>query len=144
MVWCPLSIRKIEHIQERELRILLNDFELDYEQLLVKADKVTMLIHRHRQVAVEIFKTLYNLNPPFMKDIFTKNKRENSRYPNNLTTHMQKGFTYGENSIKSLGPKIWNSLPNEFKSHMTISKFKNLIKTWDGSSCECNMCCSYQ
>ena len=41
-----------------------------YETLLSKTDKNFMSINRVRTLCIEIFKTINNLNPPFMKDIF--------------------------------------------------------------------------
>ena len=32
----------------------------------------------------------------------------------------------------SMGPKIWNNLPNDLKSSETLSKFKNIIKRYEG------------
>ena len=76
--YCPLvwhfcsceSMRKLERIQERAFRLLLNDHESDYEQLLIKVNKPTLEIRRLKFLATEIFKTINNLNPPYMKEIF--------------------------------------------------------------------------
>ena len=144
LVWMhcsPESIRKIEKIQERSLRVLLNDYKSDYCNLLNLTHKSNMSITRHRQLAIEIFKTLNDLNPSYMKNIFIRqNRRENSRNPNNLVTYMENAVTYGENSLKALGPKIWNSLPDYFKEKRSLDSFKKLINTWNGVKCKCAMC----
>ena len=80
-----------------------------------------------------------------MKDIFVKNEnpyqlRDNSRHENDLNNTSFKAFTYGECSLKVLGPNIWNALPIEFKSSNSLSVFKSLLKTWDGPRCDCKMC----
>ena len=49
------SIRKIEKIQKRYLRIVLDDYDNDYDVLLRKSEKVTMEIMRLRVLAIEIF-----------------------------------------------------------------------------------------
>ena len=75
LVWhfCPSkSLRKIEKIQERTLRILHNDSTSDYHQLLNKSSKTSMEVKRLRNLALEIFKTLNHLNPEYMKEIFYK------------------------------------------------------------------------
>ena len=136
-----LSMKKIERIHERSLRVLLNDYKSDYNNLLNIANRTSMSITRHRQLAIEIFKTLNNMNPSYMKNIFMKkNYRENSRYPGNLFVQKISAFTYGENSLKSLGPQIWNSLPNFFKNNRSFASFKKLLNTWDGEKCKCIMC----
>ena len=63
------SLNRIENLQERALRFLLDDYESTYEQLLNKAGRSSMSINRLRTLCVEICKTLNELNPSFMKNI---------------------------------------------------------------------------
>ena len=49
------SIRKIEKIQKRCLRRVLDDYDSDYDVLLRKSRKITMEIKRLRVLAIEIF-----------------------------------------------------------------------------------------
>ena len=75
--YCPLvwhfsnnkSIEKIENI--RCLRLTLNDYKSDYKTLLDKSGKESMKIRRIKTLAIEIFRTVNELNPHFMKTIFT-------------------------------------------------------------------------
>ena len=77
--YCPLvwhfssckTLRKMEDIHKRCLRIIHNDYDSDYETLLKISETSTMQIKRIKQLAIEIFKTVDNLNPDFMKNIFT-------------------------------------------------------------------------
>ena len=50
------SIRKIEKILKCQLRIVLDNYDSDYDVLLRKSRKVTMEIKRSRVLAIEIFK----------------------------------------------------------------------------------------
>ena len=76
--YCPLvwhftsmrSTNKIESIQKRALRLLYNDYTSTYDSLLAKANKPSVEIKRYRTLALEIFKTLNNLNPTYMQDLF--------------------------------------------------------------------------
>ena len=121
--YCPLvwmncsneSMRKIERIQERSLRLLYNDYDSDYNSLLHKAEVSKMEIKRLRTLVIEAFKTLNDLNPTYMKEIFVKNNQY-SNYSNNINTHIHSGVTYGEKSLSYLAPKIWNSLPEYYKA----------------------------
>ena len=65
------SLNRIENVQKRPLRFLLDDYESTYEQLLNKAGRNSISINRLRTLHVEIYKTLNELNPSFMKNIFT-------------------------------------------------------------------------
>ena len=148
-MYCPLawhfchksSQNMIEKIQYRCLKLLTNDYENGYELLLKKTKNPTMEIRRMRTLALEIFKTLTDLNPSFMKDIFhfspycSHKKRD-------IFVHPRNTVTYGDKSLKSFGPHIWNSLPEQIKTTTSISIFKNFMKSWFGPKCKCKMCLS--
>ena len=74
-----------------------------------------MEIKRLRVLAIEIFKTVNNLNPNYMKDIFTPKLHPKVR-PNDILVKHHNTITYGTKSLKTLGPKIWNQLPEDIKS----------------------------
>ena len=57
--------------------MILNDNMSDYETLLGKSKKTSMEIKRLRNLVKDISKTANNLNPSFMKNIFTS--KENAR-----------------------------------------------------------------
>ena len=143
--YCPIvwhfcsnnSTKRMERVQERALRILLDDKTSPYTELLILAEKPSLEIKRMQQLSIEIFKTLHDLNPSFMKNIFIKNTRSES---NKLYVQSHKAKTYGERSLRTLGPEIWNALPDDIRNETSIDTFKNLIKTWTGPSCTCNMC----
>ena len=120
--YCPLvwhffsskSTHKIEKIQECALRFLYNDHVSSYNDLLLKSQRCTMHVSRLRSLSLEIFKTLNDLNPFFKKDIFQiRTSNYASRDPDNITHYRPNQVTFGTNSLKSLGPRIWNYLPEE-------------------------------
>ena len=83
--YCPLvwmfsskeSNTKIEKLHTRALQIIHYDFSSPYETLLLH-DNSTSIHKRNLQfLMTEIFKTINNENPPFMKEIFV---REDSVY----------------------------------------------------------------
>ena len=114
--YCPLvwyfcsckSSRKVEQIQKRCLRIILDDFTSDYETLLEKGNNSTTNLKRMKILATEIFKTIYNLNPSLMKDIFTSKINPKVR-TNNLIFKGKNTIKYGTKSLIALGPQIWNT-----------------------------------
>ena len=111
--------------------------------MLRKAGKATMTVNRLRTLCVEIFKTLNEINPSYMSKIFdfsesTRSLRE--QYTLNLKVHRHNQVNFGERSLKTLGPKVWNSLPYHIKASENLITFKKLIKEWDGITCKCNLC----
>ena len=145
--YCPLicyfcsakSVRKIEQIQTRELRILYNDFDSDCKTFLDKPGKGTMEVKRLKTLGLEVFKTLNNLNLAFMGEIFHRTKWLTHR-PNNIQVNVHKTVKYGDKSLRTLGPHIWNSLPEHVKAETNFIKFKEYINQWFGPICKYNLC----
>ena len=149
--YCPLvwmfssasSVKKIENLQKRALRFLNNDYEISYEELLLKSDRATMNVNRLRILCTEIYKTINNLNPEFMRDLFSL--RETGRlvrekYMLNLNIPVHNQVTFGSKSLRVFGPKVWNSLPYHIKSSENLQSFKLIIKEWNGIRCNCKVC----
>ena len=51
-----------------------------------------------------------------------------------------KSVHYGLETLRSLGPEIWNILPERIKSSAILSLFKKYIKTWIPLKCYCRLC----
>ena len=73
-----------------------------------------MEIKRLRCLAIEIFKTMNNLNPYYMKEIFSKSTNLTYR-PLDINFNQNNTTKFRNNSLRSLGPHIWNFLPSEIK-----------------------------
>ena len=48
--------------------------------------------------------------------------------------------TYGIESIRILGPKIWDLVPNDIKLAGNLNLFKEKIKKWKVTNCPCRLC----
>ena len=147
--YCPVvwyfstskQMQKIERIQERALRFIVNDYKLDYQYLLVESNNVTMEVKRMRSLCIEVFKTLNGLNPVYMSDIFKSNNSSySSRRPYDLKIPRVNQTAFGPKSIKYEGARLWNHLPNTIKSAENLITFKRLIKAWQGPNCKCSFC----
>ena len=84
-------------------------------------------------------KTLNNMNPEYMKEIFQKTAFTMHR-PLNLEVNKNYATKYGSKSLRCLGPHIWNYLPNQIKKETNHTKFKEFIIDWFGIKCKCNLC----
>ena len=74
-----------------------------------------MEIRRLRTLAIEIFKTLNEINPPYMKNIFRPKENAKVRQ-NDIIVKRTNTSRFSAQSLRSLGPKIWNNLPSNIKS----------------------------
>ena len=74
LVWmfCSRKMnRKINHIHERALRIVYNDYISTFDELLIKDKTVSIHYRNLRQLAIEMYKVYKGISPPFMKELFT-------------------------------------------------------------------------
>ena len=94
-----------------------------------------------RALCVKIYKTLNNLNPDYMKDIFVKpDCRHSSRRPLNISVPRVHQTTFGVKSIRFEGATLLNALPESIKSAENLERFKRLIANWEGPQCNCSVC----
>ena len=122
--WFIWINRKIKKSAREGFRFLLEDYESDYSQLLTKINKPTLEIRRLRLLATDIFKTINNLNAPYMKEVFELNTRRADTGSEKLIVQSQISMKYGSYTLRSLGPKIWHQLPNDIKNSENLSTFK--------------------
>ena len=138
LIWnfCNANLAtKIEKIQERALRLINND-QSSYETLLENYGKCTIRVRTLRLLATEIFKTLNNKNPSYLKGIFEINQnRTSERFKYNIKSQLFKRVRYGKKSLRVLGPVLWNSLPNDIKSSNSLYQFKIKIHNWGNTNC---------
>ena len=90
-------------------------------------------------MALDISKTINDLNPSFIKSKFLAKLNAIVR-PNNILVKARKSATFGDKNLAILGPKIWNALPQNIKAENSYVKFKEYIATWFGPKCKCNVC----
>ena len=108
------SQNKVGKIHERSPEFLLNDYISSYAELLEKSTSVSMETERLRTMVYEILKTLYNVNPVFMKDMFHYSANVTHK-KHNLYIHTQNTKRFGNKSLRAFGANIWNALPEYIK-----------------------------
>ena len=137
--YCPLvwnfssfkSLKKVEDIQKRALRFLHDDNESSYEELLIQTGKNSMNVNRLKSLCIDIFKTINDMNPYYLKEIFelaVKQRPVRQQHIYNLKTISVRTTTFGTKSLTVLGPTVWNKLPAHLKSAKNLVDFKKLIK----------------
>ena len=122
------------------MRIESQNKTYDFNTLLLEANSVSIHKRNLQLLLIEVYKTMRNLNLSFMKEIFvqrdmTYNLRNNflMRIPKMRTSR------HGIESLSFLGCRLWNNLPDEFKSIKTLESFKRQIKGWNDSD-NCKLC----
>ena len=139
--------RKINNLHYRALRIVYRDETSSFDELLAKDGSVTVH-HRNIQfLAIEMYKVIKGVAPAFMSNIFgihpnanTENISANTRSGRSFYNQSNpKTVKYGLETLRSLGPKIWNLIPIDLKS-ISVPLFKEKIRKWIPSNCPCRLC----
>ena len=104
---------------------------LSFSELLDLDNPVTVHQKNLQVLVTEIYKVKNGIAPEIMKDIFElQNPSYNLRSTcNQFRRENIKTVHYGLQSVRYLGPKIWELVPNNIKYSNSLSKFKKLIKS---------------
>ena len=71
LVWYFTSAKQINKMEK--YRFITDDYSSNYKRLSNDSNTSTMAIQRVHSLCTEIFKSLNNLNAPYMKDQFHRN-----------------------------------------------------------------------
>ena len=99
-------------------------------------------------LATEIYKSLTNINPHFMKPYFKiKEMPYNLRNGYALKLPSTNSTYYGINSVLFRACLLWNQLPLYIKQSQSLHEFRSKMKTLRNIVCTCNICrtwlCNY-
>ena len=122
-------------LQERALRFIFSDYTSPYRELLKHGHFLSLSALRIRYLAIEMYKCVHGLNPPYLNELFKiKDTRYHFRDNNRL---QQPGFQtvrYGFKSFRYYGSKLWNALPAEVKKSQNLHHFKKNVTQWCASA----------
>ena len=150
--YCPLiwmfhsrySNAKINRLHMRALRLVYNDFQSTFDELLDR-DKSFTIHHQNIQtLAIEIYKIFHGLSTSNYKELFVfRNNNYNTRSKYDLTIPLVNSVLKGQNSLRYLGPIIWNSIPLNIRCVDNFNIFKSKIRQWKPVDCPCRLCLNY-
>ena len=135
---------KINRIHERALRLVYQN-NLSFSELLDLDNPVTVYQKNLQVIMTEIYKVKNGIAPDIMNNIFElQNPSYNLRSScNRFRRENVKTVRYGIQSVRYLGPKIWELVPNNIKYSNSLCKFKILIKSWKPEACPYRLCKTY-
>ena len=136
---------KINKLHERSLRIVYKDDISSFEELLLKDGSLSTHHRNIHALAIEMYKSVNDIAPAITKEIFMKKGNNGLDLRSKNTFLLPKANTvhYGNDSLKYLGCKIWNIIPNEMKLCESVETFKSAIKKWIPNKCSCRLCKPY-
>ena len=148
--YCPLiwmfcsrkMNRKVNHIHERALRLVYDDYVSSFNEML-KRDKSVCVHHRNIQrIAIEMFKVKFYLCPEIVQSLFLR--RDGKKSGASFIRPQINSVYKGEQSFRWFGPIVWDTmLPCNFKAISDLEEFKKAIKQWVPTNCLCRLCRDY-
>ncbi len=107
----------VQRIQKRMLRIVYEDYDSPYEDLLAKYHMATQECQRSRTLATEVYKTVNGMTSNYIHELFeVKEIPHNLRGPTRTIIPKSNYTTYILKSLKHEGNKIWNRLSIDIKA----------------------------
>jgi len=101
-----------------------------------------MSVHQRnlQLLLIEIYKTINNLNPSSMAEVFVTNVVPyNLRGNTNLVLPEARTNLYGIDTVMFVRQKLWQNLPKEIKESQTLEIFKRNIRAIP-LHCSCKLC----
>ena len=144
IVWMLHSSKLNEiiiHIHERALRIVYKDCNSSFQELLIE-DNSLNICHRNLQklmTEIWILKWLITWAHKWCFRVY----RKTILPTNNFSSRKIRTTKYGIETPSYLGPKLWNLVPNEYKTIESLADFQAKIKTWVPENCPCRLCKTY-
>jgi len=124
------------------LRLLYNDSESTFEQLLSIDNTFTIHEANIQKLMTEMYKAKTHIGPSLLQDIFRDPlyRGPNLRNRVHFIKPNIKTQKYGERSLEYFGTMIWDLLPPKIKEANSLEEFKLMIKYWKPNKCPCYLC----
>ena len=104
--------------------------------LFSHSNEVSIHQKQLRQLTTDIYKSLTDLSPEFIRPFFTaKELPRNLRNGHILNLPSARSTYYGTNSIPFRACQVWNNLPRSIKQSQSLLEFKTNIKTLRNIKC---------
>ena len=138
------SNTRINHLHERVPRIVYDDNESTFEDVLKKGNSVSIHHKNIRLFGIGLYKVKDNLSTHLMSEIFNLT---NIDYNLRSQTDFKQGpvytVNYGLKLLRYLARKIWNIIPLEIRNSSSLAEFITSIKSWMPKHCPCTLCRIY-
>ena len=132
---------KINRLYERYLRIIYNDKNTNFEELLNNDNSVSIHHNNVHALAIEMYKVANSMPPEIMNEVFKLkgNTHYNLRHTSQFSADALHSVYNGAESASYLGLKIWEQIPSEIRNKESFEGFKREIKKWKPIDCPCRI-----
>ena len=92
-----------------------NDYLSEFKVLLEKDNSVTIHQRNIQALTLEVYKTLNDLNPGFMKEIFYLKQHEYPTRNQQIVYPTPRTVSYGLETFGYKASQLWSNIPNEIQ-----------------------------
>ena len=133
------SMLKVTKIHQRALRVVYDDYNSTYKELIASHNDISIHQKHLKHLAIQVYKSLTNLNPEFMWPFF-KNKSfpDSLRNVNICILRPARSSHYSVNSVQFWGRLLWNNLPISVKESVSVKEFEQKLN--QKILCSCVAC----
>ena len=146
-MFCSRSVnKKIYKLHERALTIIYDDYNSEFEELLTKDGSFSIHNQNIQTLDIEMYKVRNGLLQTSVQDLFDsypQNNFYNLRSKPDFRIPRVNTTLKGTESVRYLGPIIWNNIPIEIRRIREIELFKSEIRKWKPLNCPCRICKHY-
>jgi len=116
---------KLENLNKRALRIVLDEKSLHYQELLNKFNSSDLYSIRCQDMMKTVFETTqFETMPKYMRGLFQMRNNEcNSRGSRKLAIPYANTTTYGLHSFRYTTANMWNKLAEGLRSLTSLNEF---------------------
>ena len=132
---------EINRTHKRALRILFNDYDSSFDELLERSESVKIHVQNLNKLMIEIYKTMNNFNPLYIWEFHEENVVKcDLRTKNICQLPKTRTIRFGIESLSFRGSLLWNTLSDQIKALPKVAAFKRAIKHRLGDKCNCRIC----
>ena len=118
---------KISSLHFRALKIIFNNSDVTFEELLKLNGSSTIHHQNIKSVAIEMFKVKRNLSPEFMSEFFPSNTNSDENVSHFTRKHNDfynsfnpKTVNKGICSLRHFGTIVWSTIPQKIRNSKKI------------------------
>ena len=144
MFYSRSTNRRNNLLHERALRLIYDDYELTFQELLQKDGSFTFYHYNIQTLCTELYKVYHNLSQTIFSGLFTRNSSSHNLCSKfDFVIRQVITVLIGSNSVWYYGPIIWSFVPEENRYVDSLEKFKNKIRRWKLNNYPCRICKNY-
>ena len=122
---------KLENLNKRALRIVLDGKSLHYQELLSKFNSSDLYIIRCQDMIKTVFKAIqFETMPKYIRGLFQmKNTERNLRGSRKLVTPYVNTTSYGLRSFRYTSANMWNKLAEDLRSLTSLNESRPRVRS---------------